>query len=87
MFDWDEENIQHIALHGVTPAEAEQVFMNDPTDGIEEDHDGEIRFNQIGVTEEGRCLVVITTWREDKLRVVTAFTAPPALKRLYFGRN
>jgi len=87
MFDWDEENLRHIARHGVTSNEAEEALMNNPTDGIEEDHDGEIRFNQIGVTEEQRCLVVITTWRGDKLRVVTAFPAPPALKRIYFGRN
>ena len=30
LFDWDESNINHIALHGVTPEEAEQVLQNDP---------------------------------------------------------
>ena len=29
-FDWDHHNIAHIARHGVTPEEAEQVLANDP---------------------------------------------------------
>jgi uncharacterized DUF497 family protein len=31
-FNWDSANIQHIALHGVTPQEAEQVIQNAPFD-------------------------------------------------------
>lgn len=32
MYDWDELNIGHIALHGITPGEAEQVIGNEPLD-------------------------------------------------------
>jgi hypothetical protein len=28
MFDWDEGNISHIAEHGVSPDEAEEVVLN-----------------------------------------------------------
>jgi len=31
-FDWDKENIGHIAKHQVTPDEAEEVILNDPLD-------------------------------------------------------
>ena len=31
-FDWDEENIGHVARHRVLPEEAEQVILNDPVD-------------------------------------------------------
>ena len=27
-FEWDEDNVGHLARHGVTPAEFEQVFDN-----------------------------------------------------------
>jgi uncharacterized DUF497 family protein len=29
-FDWDEANLRHVARHGVTPEEAEEVVANDP---------------------------------------------------------
>jgi hypothetical protein len=32
MFDWDEGNLEHIAGHGITRAEAEQVILNNPID-------------------------------------------------------
>jgi hypothetical protein len=43
MFDWDDENRVHIARHGVTPEEAEQVLANDPLDGGVQAHEGEDR--------------------------------------------
>jgi uncharacterized DUF497 family protein len=84
MFDWDEENTNHIALHHVTRQEAEQAVTNAPSDGVEQFENGEERLMQIGVTNALRCLVVITTWRGALLRVVTAYQAPPALRDYYF---
>jgi uncharacterized DUF497 family protein len=78
VFDWDEENIRHIARHGISQQEAEYALTNNPTDAIEQDHDGEVRFWQLGFTETNRCLIVVTTWRAEKLRVVTAYPAPRA---------
>jgi len=42
LFDWD-DNIRHVAEHGVTPEEAEQVLINDPADGGVQNQDGEDR--------------------------------------------
>jgi uncharacterized protein len=72
-FDWDEANIDHIARHGVTMEEAEQVVIDDPIDVGLELVDGEERHQQLGITRRGRILFVVTTWRESRLRVITAF--------------
>ena len=31
-FDWDRANIDHLAVHRVSPQEAEAVFLGDPVD-------------------------------------------------------
>jgi uncharacterized DUF497 family protein len=83
MFDWDEGNIRHIAAHDITPQEAEQVLLNDPVDGGVQDHEGEERRVEVGITDQARMLVVVTTFREDLIRVVTAYPAPPYFQNFY----
>ena len=88
MFDWDESNISHIARHGVTPEEAEQALSNNPSEAILQVHDNEERYYQIGMTDAHRCLVLVTTWRNDgQIRIVTAYPASPALRRMYLKRK
>jgi uncharacterized protein len=82
-FDWDDKNRKHIAKHRVTPAEAEQAVLNDPIDLTLQVSDGEERIVQIGVTDKGRILLVVTTWRKEKIRVVTAYPAPKQLREFY----
>ena len=72
-FDWDEANLQHIARHAVTRAEVEEVFTGPMVFIDTESEGGEIRFVEIGRTASGRVLKVVTTDRQDKIRVVTAF--------------
>ena len=75
-FDWDDANLMHIAEHAVTAAEAEYV-LEGPTLDIEyQDWHEEERFAEAGMTALGRILVVITTWRGLRIRVVTAYDAP-----------
>ncbi len=71
-FDWDDGNIHHIALHNITPTEVEQVIHNSPFDGGASIRNGEKRTVNLGETDAGRILVVITTERDDKVRPVTA---------------
>jgi uncharacterized DUF497 family protein len=82
-FDWDKGNIPHIAEHGVSTDEAEEVVSNNPLDIGKQTRDGEERLMQIGATLSGRVLVVITTLRGVKTRVVTAYPAPPAYRAFY----
>ncbi len=86
-FDWDAANRDHIASHGVSPEEAEQVIENDPLDIDAETVEGEDRIASIGRTDQGRFLVVVTTVRGTRLRVVTAFRAPKSLIDLYFTQE
>lgn len=87
VFDWDSWNRDHINRHNVSPEEAEQVIYNNPLDVDAEVVDGESRIASIGRTNQGRFLVVITTVRETRLRVVTAFPASKNLIELYFKEN
>jgi uncharacterized DUF497 family protein len=90
MFDWDDANREHIAEHEISSDEAEQVILNDPIDLEFETRSGEERLRQVGETKRGRVLVVVTTWREDNIRVVTAYPASKILRTLYLtqkGKN
>lgn len=88
-FDWDEENLAHIAKHGVSRQEAEEALNSDPMDVAEQEHEQEVRMMQMGITKQMRVLIIITTWREDILRVVTAYDAPPSMREfsLQTGEN
>ena len=82
--DWDESNIGHMARHGVLPEEAEQVILNDPVDLGMEIVEGEDRYLNLGATIQCRVLLVVTSWREDRVRVVTAFEPIKRLIQFYY---
>jgi uncharacterized DUF497 family protein len=75
-FEWDKGNEQKNVNHGVTPAEAEQFFLNEPTI-ITPDvlHSGsEQRYRALGMTNDERLLTVIFTLRSNDtlFRVISA---------------
>jgi uncharacterized DUF497 family protein len=82
-FDWDRANIQHIAKHDITVEEAEFVLNGVTLDVDFQDWFDEERFAEVGVTAQGRYLLVVTTWRGPRLRVVTAYDAPMELVEEY----
>ncbi len=76
-FQWDAGNDRKSAdKHGVSRAEAEQVFFNAPllvaTDASHSRR--EARFQALGRTDDGRVLLVVFTLRDDRrlLRVISA---------------
>jgi uncharacterized DUF497 family protein len=84
-FDWDEKNIGHLALHQISPAEAEQVIQNRPVNLASELRNGEERVPHIGETDAGRILVVVTTLVGEKVRVVTAWPANKNYRRYFLS--
>jgi uncharacterized protein len=82
-FYWDKENLAHIGAHDVSALEAEQVINNEPFDLEFQTANGEERLVQLGETNAGRILVVVTTWRKTLIRVITAFDASKRMRRLY----
>jgi uncharacterized DUF497 family protein len=83
-FDWDEANIGHLARHNVLPEEAEQVVLNEPIDIGMEVVEWEERHLNLGATTRGRILVVVTMWRGERVRVVTAFHPTKRLIQFYY---
>lgn len=84
IFDWDADNLRHIARHRVTPEEVEQALWNDPVDaGIQYDEGDGIRLFQVGGTATGRILGIITTLRDERIRPITAWDADKRDKLVY----
>ncbi len=48
LFEWDAQNLDHIARHGIGPREAEQVISGPAIILKEEFRDGEFRTSQLG---------------------------------------
>jgi len=73
-FEWDKGNDQKNAKHGVSPAEAEQVFPNEPLVVLDDlkHSDAEQGFHALGQTSEGRLLHITFTLRIGKIRIISA---------------
>jgi uncharacterized DUF497 family protein len=75
-FEWDEGNARKNERHGVSMAEAEQVFFNAPLLVLSnaKHSETEPRFHALGKTNEGRRLHITITLRDaDRLvRVISA---------------
>lgn len=89
IFDWDEQNIAHIARHKVTPAEFEQVVANDPIhiDTHVDENSGEARTREIGHTNALRVLEIVWTLRRKLIRPVSAWTAARKIRAAYFANR
>jgi uncharacterized DUF497 family protein len=82
-FDWDNGNTGHLTKHKVSPEEAEQVIENNPLDLTRRIVNGEERVLHLGETAVGRVLVVVATERDGLIRVVTAYPAKRAMRKIY----
>lgn len=75
-FDWDEGNTRKNDKHGVSMAEAEQVFFNAPLLLLEDatHSKDEQRFHALGITDEERGLHITFTLRQTGklVRVISA---------------
>lgn len=75
-FDWDEGNSRKNEKHGVSMAEAEQVFFNAPLLLLADDRHSkqEARHHALGNTDEGRLLHITFTLRRSAslIRVISA---------------
>jgi len=85
-FQWDEGNAEkNLVSHGVTQAEAEQVFFNVPLllAPDREHSQTEDRYYALGVTNQGRALFVVFTVREELVRVISARDMSRRERRAY----
>lgn len=76
-FEWDEGNSRKsVDKHGVSKAETEQVFFNDPLLIVKDEAhtDREVRFHALGRTDAERLLHVTFALRRaaTRIRVISA---------------
>ena len=75
-FEWDEESEVGINFrkHGVRMPEAIPVFDDPQAITIVDDESdpSELRFITLGMGALGRLLVVVYTWRDDNIRIISA---------------
>lgn len=75
-FNWDDGNARKNEKHGVSMAEAEQVFFNAPLLILEDAAHShrEPRLHALGVTDDGRTLHITFTLRQsgELIRVISA---------------
>lgn len=75
-FEWDQGNARKNEKHGVTQAEAEQVFVNEPLLLLPDNEHSysEPRFHALGKTNKQQLLHVTFTLRRNgtRIRIVSA---------------
>ncbi len=75
-FDWDAGNARKNEKHGVTMAESEQVFFNQPLLVLDDvpHSQNELRFHALGRTDSDRLLHITFTLRRSgqRIRVISA---------------
>jgi uncharacterized protein len=86
-FEWDAGNARKNEKHGVTQADTEQVFLNEPlfVTPDEKHSESERRYRALGKTKNGRLLTVIFTLRQNNslIRVISARDMNTKERRLY----
>ena len=86
-FDWDKKSKAEINFrrHGVRMAEATAVFY-DPYSITLTDNESdptEQRFATVGIGGKGRLLVVVYTYRDEHIRIISARPAEPHERKEY----
>jgi uncharacterized DUF497 family protein len=76
-FEWDDGNARKNEKHGVSAAEAEQVFFNSPLLLLADAKHSQIeaRHHALGLSDEGRVLHITFTLRGPLIRVISARVA------------
>jgi hypothetical protein len=83
-FDWDEDKRRkNIQKHRIDFVEACKIFLNDTVDIEDTSSSGERRFISIGQTQ-GLILAVVFTYRNDRIRIISARKASKNEKRIYY---
>lgn len=82
-FEWDTANEEHVARHGITPQEIEEVFR----DRVYIKHSRSGRYYVAGRSGTGRQLILIVEKAGSAIRVITARDMDRQERRLYRKRS
>jgi uncharacterized DUF497 family protein len=85
-FEWDPfKAATNLAKHGVDFADAATALHDDHALTVLDQTEEESRFVTLGLDPMGRLLVVVYTWRDDRVRIISARRATRRERRQYEG--
>jgi uncharacterized protein len=83
-YQWDKEKaLTNLRKHGIDFADAVSVFSDDLAITTPDERFDEERFITVGLDALGRVLVVVYTWRGQKIRLISARAATRQERRQY----
>ncbi len=72
-YQWDSDKAAtNLRKHGIDFADAVSVFSDDLAITIPDERFDEERFITVGIDAFGRVLVVVYTWRDNEIRLISA---------------
>jgi uncharacterized DUF497 family protein len=83
--EWDPQKARlNVRKHGVYFADAAAVLEDERAlTMLDLSSDGEERWVTVGVDAFGRVIVLVYTWRAERVRLISARKATPRERRLY----
>jgi len=85
-YRWNLEKAKsNFQKHGIYFSDAVSVFSDDSAITRKDDYFREERFITIGMDAFGKIIVVVFTWRNEDIRIISARKAAPSECKQYFG--
>lgn len=86
-FEWDRRKAaSNLQNHGIDFADAATVLFDEMALTVIDDDD-EKRHVTLGLDALGRCLVVVYTWRQETVRLISARKATGTERRRYESKR
>jgi uncharacterized protein len=82
-FDWDEQNERHLANHGISRSDAEDVLSGNHILMEYQVEGNEQRWVAVGATRTGRILNIVFAVRDETMRPITGWAADKETADLY----
>ena len=83
-FEWDKHNQRHLARHGISRSDAEEVLSGNHVLLEHEMVGDEQRWIGVGSTRAGRILMIVFALRGEAIRPITGWAADKESSALFF---
>jgi uncharacterized DUF497 family protein len=86
-FEWDPNKAaRNLKKHGIDFADAALVLYDELAVTLRDEGVDERRFVTLGLDALGRLLVVVYTWRDERIRIISARPATAKERRRHEGK-
>jgi uncharacterized DUF497 family protein len=82
-FDWDKDNERHLANHGISRSDAEDVLLGNHILLEYQMEGNEQRYIALGATRAGRILSIVFAIRGEAMRPITGWASDKETADLY----